>query len=90
MRKTVAALLVAGAAVVVPAAAAEAALPFKFKNCTELQKKYPHGVGTKSAKDKTSGKPVTTFRKDTALYNKIVKHNKRLDRDKDKIACEKR
>lgn len=59
-----------------------------YKNCTELNKVYPHGVGRKTAKDKVSGssKPVTTFKKDNALYDA----NKKSDRDGDKIACEKR
>lgn len=57
-----------------------------FKNCTELNKKYKHGVGKPGAKDKTSGTPVTNFKKDKALYSA----NKKSDRDKDGIACEKR
>jgi hypothetical protein len=57
-----------------------------YKNCTELQKVYKHGVGKKGAKDKTSGKPVTTFTVNTAVY----KANTKSDRDKDGIACEKR
>ena len=61
-----------------------------YKNCTELQKTYPHGIGKANAKDKTSGKPVTTFKKDTAGYNKAIKAKADLDRDKDGIACEKR
>ncbi|MGC3995879.1 MAG: excalibur calcium-binding domain-containing protein [Propionicimonas sp.] len=60
-----------------------------FKNCTKLNKVYPHGVGKKGAKDKTSGTPVTNFKHSTALYKKAMKHNKGLDRDKDGIACEK-
>jgi hypothetical protein len=70
--------------------AAEAAVPTAYQNCTNLQKTYPHGIGRATARDKTSGKPVTTFRKDTAGYNKAMKYNKGLDRDKDGIACEKR
>jgi|CXWJ01.1.fsa_nt_gi hypothetical protein len=58
----------------------------KFKNCTALNKTYKHGVGKPGAKDKTSGKRVTNFKKSAALYNA----NKHLDRDKDGIACEKR
>lgn len=59
-----------------------------FKNCAELNKVYPHGVGRKGAKDKVSGKtkPVTNFKVDTAVYNA----NKKSDRDNDGIACEKR
>lgn len=82
--------LTAGALLVPSVApAAEAAYaPTKYKNCTELNKKYPNGVGKKGAKDKVSGKtrPVTNFRVDTALYNA---QPKTLDRDKDGIACER-
>lgn len=79
-------------AVVIPllvalAPAAQAAP--SYKNCTELQKTYPHGIGRADARDKTSGRPVTTFRKDTAGYNKAMNANRGLDRDKDGIACEK-
>lgn len=72
------------------AAAALDATPALYKNCTALNAKYPHGLGRANAKDKTSGKPVTTFKRSTALYNKAMSHNKRLDGDKDGIACEKR
>jgi hypothetical protein len=60
----------------------------KYKNCKALNKVYKHGVGVKGAKDKVRGstKPVTNFKIKKAVYNK----NKNLDRDKDKIACEKR
>lgn len=60
----------------------------KFKNCTALNKTYKHGVGKKGAKDKVRGstKPVTNFKVSTALYNA----NKKMDRDKDGVACEKR
>ena len=58
-----------------------------YANCTALNKKYPHGVGKVGAHDKVSGKtkPVTNFYKNTSLYNA----NKKSDRDKDGIACEK-
>lgn len=71
---------------------AEAAPTAKtYKNCTELQKVYPHGVGKKGARDLISGryvagKSVTTFKKDNALYNA----NSKSDRDKDGVACEKK
>lgn len=64
----------------------------KYKNCTALQKTYPHGVGKSGARDRVSGSsaPVTTFKKSTKIYKAAIKHNKGLDRDKDGIACEKR
>ena len=86
--RSLAAIALACATVVVAAPAASAAP--SYKNCTELQKTYKHGIGRADAKDKTSGKPVTTFRKDTPGYNKAVKANRDLDRDRDGIACEKR
>ena len=73
------------AAVAVAAAVPAEAAPKKYKNCTALNKAYPHGVGKPGARDKTSGEPVTTFRVDRALYNA----NKGSDRDRDGIACEK-
>ena len=71
----------AGAATNAPAAKA-------YKNCTALNKDYPHGVGRKNAVDKVSGssRPVTNFKKSNSLYAA----NKKSDRDGDKIACEKR
>lgn len=77
------------AAATTDAGAATTANPAKeYKNCTALNKVYPHGVGRKNAVDKVSGssKPVTNFKKHNALYAA----NKKSDRDGDKIACEKR
>lgn len=58
-------------------------------NCTNLNKKWPHGVGRKDAHDKTTGTPVRNFYRSTKQYNLAVSHNGTLDRDGDKIACEK-
>ncbi len=66
-------------------APAEAAAK-KYSNCKQLNKDYKHGVGRPGAKDKTSGTPVTTFKRSKAIYNK----NTGRDRDKDGIACEKK
>ena len=57
----------------------------RYSNCTALNKAYPHGVGKPGSRDKTSGKPVTTFKRSTDLY----KANRGSDRDGDGIACEK-
>ena len=55
-----------------------------FKNCTELNKKYPGGVALPGAVNK-GGKT-----KLIPKYNKkLYKANKKSDRDKDGIACEK-
>ena len=73
-----------------PLTAASAAVPAPYTNCTVLHKKWPHGIGRANAVDKVSGsgRPVTTFRKDTAGYSKAMTANRGLDRDKDGIACE--
>lgn len=90
MRRTIAALgataCTAGILVLAPVTAAEASGPYRFTNCAQLNRKFPHGVGKPGAKDKTSGKPVTNFTRSTAWYNK----NSGKDRDHDNIACEKR
>ncbi len=85
------AALIATPVVAAPAAEA-AAVPAKYKNCTALHKHYEHGVGRKGAHDKTrSGRrPVTTFKVSTKIYKAAVRANKRLDADRDGIACEKR
>ncbi len=46
---TAAALLTAGPSAGAPAT--EAAMPALYKNCTALNKKYPHGVGKANARD---------------------------------------
>jgi hypothetical protein len=54
-----------------------------------VNKRYPHGVGKVGARDKTSGTPVTNFKRSGRLYRLAMSYNKGLDRDKDGIACEK-
>lgn len=82
------AALVAVAVVSVPLAApADASTkPVRFKNCTALHKRFPHGVGLTTAHDKVAKgrKPVTNFARSNAWY----KLNKGLDRDHDGVACE--
>ena len=82
--------LLSGAVAFAPAQAASK--PGWTKNCTQLQKKYPHGVGKAKARDKVASgkKRVTNFKKSDSLYKTAMKYNKGLDRDKDGIACEKR
>jgi hypothetical protein len=79
--------LLLGAVPAVPAAAHTTGI---HDNCTKLNQKWPHGVGRRGARDKTSGTPVTSFYRNTTAYNRAVSHNGTLDRDKDGIACEKR
>jgi len=90
MRKLVyagALLAVAGSVIVTGPAQALAPQATHYKNCTALNKIYPHGVGKPGAHDKTRSKtgPVTNFTRNAAVYNA----NKSLDRDHDGIACEK-
>ncbi len=58
-------------------------------NCTKLHQKWPHGVGRRNARDRTSGTPVRNFYRNTDAYNRADSHNGTLDRDNDGIACEK-
>ena len=58
-------------------------------NCTNFNKRFPHGVGTFRARDKTSGDPVTNFKRSKRIYWRAERHNPDLDRDNDRIACEK-
>jgi Excalibur calcium-binding domain len=85
------AVLAAGAIVCggTPFAAAASAVVAPWKNCTQVNKRYPHGVGRVGARDKTSGTPVTSFKRSNFLYKTAMSHNRGLDRDKDGIACEK-
>jgi hypothetical protein len=55
-----------------------------FKNCTELNKIYPGGVALPGAVN-SGGVTKKEPKYDKALYNA----NKKSDRDKDGIACEK-
>jgi hypothetical protein len=71
------------------ALASVAAAPPLYKNCTSLNKKYPHGLGRSGARDHTSDTPVTNFKRSTKLYKLAMSYNRGLDRDKDGIACEK-
>ena len=85
------AVLAAGAIVLggTPFATAASAVSAPWKNCTQVNKRYPHGVGKVRARDKTSGTPVTNFKRSNVLYLTAMRNNNGLDRDKDGIACEK-
>jgi hypothetical protein len=69
--------------------AGQTTIPPQWKNCTAVDKHYRHGVGRNNAHDKTSGTPVTSFKRSTRIYNLAMSYNRSLDRDKDGIACEK-
>jgi hypothetical protein len=60
------------------------AAPKVFKNCTELNKVYPGGVALPGAVN-SGGTTKKEPKYDKSLYNA----NKKSDRDKDGIACEK-
>jgi hypothetical protein len=82
-------ILLAAIALVLTAPAAsavEASSATRYPNCKALNAKYAHGVGKVGARDKTTGTPVTTFKRSNTLYRANVGR----DRDKDGIACEKR
>jgi len=87
VRLTVCVLGVIAALVVTLPAAAKA--PPVYKNCTNLNKKYRHGIGRAHAHDRTSGTPVTNFVRSDRLYRIAMSYNRGLDRDRDGIACEK-
>jgi hypothetical protein len=71
------------------AGAASERIPARWKNCTVVNKRYPHGVGKVGAVDRTAGEPVTNFTHNNYLYRLAMRYNRGLDRDKDGIACEK-
>lgn len=53
-------------------------------NCTNFNRKYPHGVGRRGAHDQ--GGDVTDFKRSNKIYNRAESHNPDLDRDNDRIA----
>jgi hypothetical protein len=94
MNRALRATVAAAGLLLVPAPADAATKPTvkpakKYASCAAVWKDYPHGVAQKrGVKDKVVGrsKPVTTF----VIYKKVYDLNyKRLDRDKDKIICER-
>jgi len=92
LKRSVAVVLAAAALTLVaaPALAAPTKASALWTNCTQVHKRYPHGVGKLRAHDRTkSGDPVTNFRRSTRIYNVAMGWNRGLDRDKDGIACEK-
>jgi hypothetical protein len=82
MKKIIIVSICLGLLTVLPSTSNAAAK--KFKNCTELNKVYPGGVALPRAVNK-GGKTKKTPKYDKALYTA----NKKSDRDKDGIACEK-
>jgi len=68
------------------AQAASSTGAIKYRNCKALNQRWAHGVGRWGARDSTSGTPVTNFKRSNILY----RQNRHLDRDGDRIACEKK
>ena len=64
-------------------------IPSLFQTCADLNRRYAHGVGRVGARDRTSRKPVTNFKRSNAIYAKAMSYNLALDPDRDGIACEK-
>jgi len=89
LKRLILILTLVGVAAAAATAYASAAMPAKWKNCTAVNHRYPHGVGRNNAHDHTSGVPVTNFKHSTTLYKTAMHYNKGLDRDRDGIACEK-
>ncbi|HWJ84011.1 MAG TPA: excalibur calcium-binding domain-containing protein [Cellulomonas sp.] len=103
MRRTLAAVMLVVGLVVAPAAAAQAAPQVHtsahtakaatFKNCTALNKKYPGGVAKSSKVHNTKtvrGKKVAaTSKHKPKVSAALYAANKKMDRDKDGIACER-
>jgi Excalibur calcium-binding domain len=81
MKKLCIAALILGTAI--PGTTANAAAKV-FKNCTELNKVYPGGVALPGAVN-AGGLTKLTPKFDKKLYEA----NKKSDRDKDGIACER-
>ena len=77
-------LALAGTVLALPAQAHDTGI---HDNCTNFNNKYPHGVGRRGAHDQ--GGDVTNFKRSNRIYKRAVNHNDDLDRDNDKIACEK-
>ena len=86
--RRIAVVVIAGLSVLLSASPALAKIPPPWKNCTQVNKAYPHGVGKIGAIDTTSGTPVTNFKRSNALYAKAMSHNRGLD-DHDGVVCEK-
>jgi Excalibur calcium-binding domain len=58
----------------------------RYGRCALLNQDFPHGVGLAGARDKAAdGNPVRNF----TVKPDVYKRNKGLDRDRDKIACER-
>jgi hypothetical protein len=82
----IAVALAVGSLVLMPAISADAARVPVYKNCTAVHQKYKGGIAKNGAKDKRRGGGHAKYKPyvNTALYLA----NKKMDADKDGIACE--
>jgi hypothetical protein len=77
--------------VAVGVAGARSRVPILYSNCSHFNAKYAHGVGRAGARDRTKrSDPVTTFVRSTRIYNIAIRYKRGLDREKDRVACEKK
>jgi len=81
MKRLLAILLATALLGLVPAAQAEAKT---FKSCTELRKTYKYGVSLSKASVSQGAGPIFT----PAVNAAVFRLNKKLDTDRDNIACE--
>jgi hypothetical protein len=88
-RRSAAVLVIGLIASTMSVTSVEAHVTGMHDNCTAFNKQFPHGVGTRHAHDKTSGSPVRSFKHSNRIYWRAERHNTDLDRDNDRIACEK-
>lgn len=82
MKKTVGALFLIIALIV----SAQPATAATYKNCKELNAKYPGGVSKSKSVKNVGGETSFLPTVNAKIYNSVAK---KLDRDKDGIACEK-
>lgn len=62
-----------------------------YANCNAFNKVYPSGVGMRNAADwgPAPQNKVRNFVRKNKVYKKAIKRNRSLDRDRDRIACER-
>ena len=79
----------ATAATQVSAATTSKAAVTVFKNCTALNAKYPGGVAKAGVKFNLVNGKKKAFKKRPTFSTALYAANKKSDRDKDGIACER-
>lgn len=82
------ALVLAVALAVAPAVSAQASTPKVFSNCTQMHKTYKGGVAKSGVKFNTVSGKKKPFHYKPKISTPLYNANKKLDRDKDGVACE--